>query len=264
AAGGYVPWDANRWVLKYDYASPNADTTTRWAAGGDVPDGAGYPDDYMPFIMQPDGLSHVFNTGSLVDAPMPEHYEPAETPVAVHGLGAGHALHNPAVVYGSSSGGNYWSQYAFPEVSAQDRADFPHIGTTYRFTEHWQGGAMTRNLPWLCELQPDMVCEMSEELAAELGVASGDGVKVWSRRNRPTDNPAQPVLAVAVVTKRFRPFLVKDGTVLKSFHQVGLIWHFGYRGISQGSSANLLTAHVGDANTRIPEFKAFLCKVEKA
>jgi formate dehydrogenase major subunit len=254
AAGGYVPWDDTRWILKYEYTNPAADTTTRWAAGGDVPDGAWYPDDYMPYIMQPDGAGHLFAT-TLLDGPLPEHYEPAESPLANHPFGAAHETHNPVVVYGSSAGANYWAQYGFPEVSAQDRTDFPHVGTTYRFAEHWQGGAMTRNLPWLAELQPDMICEMSEELATSLGVVAGDRVKVTTRRNT-----AQPVFAVAVVTRRFEPFTIMGQVT----HQVGFVWHFGYRGIAQGSSANLLTAHVGDGNTRIPEFKAFLCKVEKA
>ena len=36
------------------------------------------------------------------------------------------------------------------------------------------------------------------------------------------------------------------------------------RGLSTGDSANVLTPHVGDANTMITEFKAFLCNVNKA
>jgi hypothetical protein len=63
----------------------------------------------------------------------------------------------------------------------------------------------------------------------------------------------------ALVTKRIRPFKV-SGTVV---HQVGIIWHFGYCGIACGTSANELTPHVGDANTMIPEYKAFLCDVRK-
>jgi formate dehydrogenase major subunit len=35
-------------------------------------------------------------------------------------------------------------------------------------------------------------------------------------------------------------------------------------GLSVGDSANMLTPHVGDANTMIPEYKAFLCNVSKA
>ena len=39
---------------------------------------------------------------------------------------------------------------------------------------------------------------------------------------------------------------------------------FGNQGLVTGASANILTPHVGDANTNIPEFKAFLCNITKA
>jgi len=63
-----------------------------------------------------------------------------------------------------------------------------------------------------------------------------------------------------LITARFKPFQVSG----KQVHQVGLIWHFGHVGLATGSSANELTPHVGDANTMIPEYKAFLCNIEKA
>ncbi len=62
----------------------------------------------------------------------------------------------------------------------------------------------------------------------------------------------------ALVTERFQPFLVAGRRV----DQVGLPWHWGYAGIVTGDSANDLTASVGDANTMIPENKAFLFNVE--
>jgi len=63
----------------------------------------------------------------------------------------------------------------------------------------------------------------------------------------------------ALVTERFEPFLVDGRTI----DQIGIIWHFGYDGLAQGDSANLLTAHVGDANTMIPEYKAFLVDLNR-
>ena len=65
----------------------------------------------------------------------------------------------------------------------------------------------------------------------------------------------------AIVTKRFKPFLVAGTTV----HQVGLPWHYGWRWPSTGTeeSANLLTPPAGDPNTRIPETKAFMVNVAK-
>ena len=44
---------------------------------------------------------------------------------------------------------------------------FPYVLTTYRLTEHHTAGGMSRWLPWLSELQPEMFCEVSPELAAE-------------------------------------------------------------------------------------------------
>jgi formate dehydrogenase major subunit len=48
---------------------------------------------------------------------------------------------------------------------------------------------------------------------------------------------------------------------------VGMPWHFGWQYPEDGSggeSANLLTPTVGDANTMIPETKAFMVNVRKA
>ncbi len=245
----YEPW-SDKWVIKYDY------TAGGWAPGGDVPDGGWKPEDYMAFIMKEEGASHIWGPGR-VDGPLPEHYEPAETPLAQHPFGTGHCLWNPTVIYDDYKGtGSDFYQYD-NESTFGDRSTYPVVGTTYRLVEHWQAGAMTRNLPWLVELQPDMFCEMSEEFAASFNPAiqNGDTVKVTTARNT-----ANPVTCVALVTKRFKPFDVMGSIV----HQVGLPWHFGYRGLGQGNSANLLTPHIGDPNTRIPEYKAFLCKVEPA
>jgi len=97
-----------------------------------------------------------------------------------------------------------------------------------------------------------MYVEMGEELAAEKGINNGDRVIVSSARG--------DITAVAVVTKRFRPLQVAGKTI----HQIGVIWHFGYSGMATGDSGNILTPHVGDANTAIPEYKTFLCNVRRA
>jgi formate dehydrogenase major subunit len=64
---------------------------------------------------------------------------------------------------------------------------------------------------------------------------------------------------VALVTARLKPLNVAG----KQVEQIGMPWHFGYAGLAKGDSANLLTPAVGCANTGIPEFKAFLCDIEK-
>ena len=111
---------------------------------------------------------------------------------------------------------------------------------------------MTRNLPWNVELMPEMFVELSQQLAAEKGIKNGSRVIVRTARGS--------VEGVAIVTTRFQPFKL-NGLVV---HQIGMPWHWGYIGLSTGDSANMLTPHVGDANNMIPEFKAFLCDLEKA
>ena len=65
----------------------------------------------------------------------------------------------------------------------------------------------------------------------------------------------------AIVTKRINPLKIA-GTVV---HQIGFPWNYGWRWPETGreDSANLLTPSAGDANTRIPETKAFMCNVQK-
>jgi len=228
-----VPWDKEQPVIWWQYQGAE-----KWV--GDVPDGGWPPINVdpagtrWPFIMKPEGHARLFGNG-LADGPLTEHYEPWEAPVenAISGQ-----QNNPAIKVWRPS-----------EQGTPDK--YPIVCSTYRVCEHWQGGQMTRNMPWVVEAQPEPFCEMSEELAAERGIANGDRVIVESARGK--------VEVVAVVTKRFKPFQMNGRKV----HQVGIPWHWGYIGLSTGASANELTPHVGDANTMIPEFKAFLVDVKK-
>ena len=129
---------------------------------------------------------------------------------------------------------------------------FPYVLTTYRLTEHHTSGAMTRVLSHLAELQPELFCEISPELAAERGIAHRDLVTITTARG--------VIHARAMVTRRMRPLRVGEATV----HQVGLPWHWGYRGLVTGDVANDLTAISEDPNSRIMETKALLCSVAPA
>jgi formate dehydrogenase major subunit len=111
---------------------------------------------------------------------------------------------------------------------------------------------MSRWLPWLAELQPELFIEISPELAREKGISNLDRVKISS--------PRATIIAKALVTGRMRPFTV-DGKVV---HQVGMPWHWGYQGISRGDVVNDLAALVMDPNVSMHEGKAFVCNVEKA
>ena len=135
----------------------------------------------------------------------------------------------------------------FDRIGGPD--EFPVIATTYRVSEHWQTGAMSRNMPWLVGLMPDAFCEIGTHLARSKEIENGDRVKIRSARGE--------VEVYALVTERFQPFFVAGRTV----HQIGIPWHWGWAGLASGDSANVLTANVGDPNTMIPEYKVFLCDV---
>jgi formate dehydrogenase major subunit len=129
---------------------------------------------------------------------------------------------------------------------------FPYIVTTYRLTEHYLTGAMSRWSPWLTELQPEFFVEISPELAAEKGIGNTDWIRV--------STPRGSVRGKALVTRRVRPFTIAGRVV----HHVGMPFHWGYQGLVVGDAANELTALVGDPNVSIHEAKAFVCNVEKA
>jgi len=243
------PWDEKNWVIRFEGKVENGKyVSKKWT--GDVPDGGWYPlenpdgskrsDSKYPFIMRKHGHGQIFGPGRA-DGPFPEHYEPLECPVEKNEFSS--QMINPtAVVYSTAS-----------DKHATCDPRFPFVGTTYRVTEHWQTGLMTRPQEWLMELHPNVFVEMSEELAKLRGIANGERVTVSSAR--------ADLECTAIVTKRFKPFKIGYATV----HQVGIPWHFGWRWPSTGTeeSANLLTPPAGDPNTRIPETKAFMVNVTK-
>jgi formate dehydrogenase major subunit len=242
-------WPVNRRIL-YNRASVNKagepfnptrpviswnPSEKKWQ--GDVPDGGAPPIDdekgAYPFIMNPEGVARLYAV-TLKDGPFPEHYEPMESPVKNL---LSKVQNNPFVCpVGDTS---------------CDISKYPCIGTTYRVTEHWQAGAMTRSLPWLVELVPDMFVELSESLASAKGIKHGDRVRVSTERGS--------IEGFALVTGRLKPFII-EGQVIE---QVGMPWHFGYAGMATGDSANVITPEYISPDSSIPEYKAFLCNVEK-
>jgi formate dehydrogenase major subunit len=213
----------------------------RWDGGwkGDVPDHGGNPGAVYPFIMTKEGHGHLFGGWTVAEGPFPWHYEPAESPIPYPSWLGAYRM-NPTVHF-----------YPGSLFATHGDTEFDVFATTYRLTEHYHTGTMTRNTPRLNELQPEPFVEMSEEFAGERGIANGELVRVSSARGS--------IQVKACVTKRFKPFTIEGQTV----HQVGIIWHWGYMGLSKGDSGNILTPYIGDANTRIPESKAFRVKIEK-
>jgi len=224
------PWAPKKPVIQW--------TGDKWI--GDVPDGGWAPGTKYPFIMRAYGHGQIFGPGRA-DGPFPEHYEPLECPVDENPFNG--RLTSPTALA--------WAG----EKKALCDPRFPFVCSTYRVTEHWQTGVMTRHTPWLLETQPQVFCEISEELAKLRGINNGDKVIVESIR--------ASMWAIAIVTSRFKPFKILG----QEIHQVGLPWHYGWEWPKDGSggdSANLLTPSAGDPNTGIPETKAFMVNVRKA
>jgi formate dehydrogenase major subunit len=265
-------WPANRRVL-YNRASADLrgnpwSERKRWVwwdqaqgkwVGYDVPDFAGTkaptapakPDglglDALsgtdPFIMKDDGKGWILVPSGLVDGPFPTHYEPAESPVT--------NLLYPKQQ--TSPVHKVWAKGKdYNKLAAVGDAQFPYVISTYRLTEHYLAGAMSRWLPWLAELQPELFIELGTDLAREKGISNLDWVKISSPRGE--------IRAKALVTDRIGVMNVAG----KRIHHVGMPWHWGWAGLSTGAVVNDLTSWVGDPNVSIHEGKAFVCNVEKA
>ena len=234
----WIWWDGQKWT---GYDVPDF-------AVNKPPDAPAQPDGIgldahsgkNPFIMKPDGVGWLFDPSGLQDGPLPTHYEPVESPVA-----------NQVYKQQASPVFKYWKRED-NQLAAVGDPRYPYVISTYRLTEHYLAGAMSRWNPWLTELQPELFIELSPELAEERGIRNLDWVRI--------STPRGAIKAKALVTRRMRPFNIGG----KLIHHVGMPWHWGYQGIVTGDAVNELTSLVGDPNVSIHEGKAFVCNVEKA
>ena len=192
-----------------------------------------------PYTLHPDGVGWLYVPSGLKDGPLPTHYEPLES-----------LFPNPL-----------YSQDTNPAASTKERPDnpyanspgderFPYVLTTYRLTEHHTAGGMTRTLSHLAELQPELFTEVSPELAEEAGLQHGEWATISTAR--------AIVEARVLVTRRMHPLWI-DG---RRVHQVGLPYHWGYRGNITGDVVNDLLAISEEPNVRIMETKALVCQIE--
>lgn len=258
-------WPANRRIL-YNRASADPEGNpwserkryvwwdageTRWT-GHDVPDfPADRPPGYRPppgargtatlagsdpFIMQPDGRGWLFAPAGLADGPLPTHYEPAES-----------VVENPLYGQQSNPARLEWKRRDNPLHRLGDPR-WPYVLTTYRLTEHHTAGAMSRWLTWLAELQPEMFCEVSPQLAAEVGLENGGWATIETARTA--------IEARVLVTERLPPLRIRGRGGFQTVHQIGLPYHWGSRGRALGDAANELIAFVADPNVQIQESKA--------
>jgi len=194
-----------------------------------------------PFVMMADGKAWLYAPNGLVDGPLPTHYEPNESPFrnALYGQQA-----NPTRGLYQRSDNPY-----NPSGSTPGAEVFPYVFTTYRLTEHHTAGGMSRTLPYLSELQPEMFVEVSPELAAERGLENGGWAHVVTSR--------AAIEARVLVTERMTP-LTAGG---KRVHQVGVPYHWGVNGVVTGDSGNDLLGVAVDPNVSIQESKVSSCDV---
>ncbi len=237
----YVWWDAD----EEQWTGEDVPDFKATKAPDYVPDEDAKAEDALrgdePFIMQSDGRGWLFVPSGLTDGPFPTHYEPHESPFA-------NALYEQ-----QSNPGR--EQFPRPENAYNPTADeagadvFPFVVTSYRLTEHHTAGAMTRTVGRLNELQPEMFCEVSPELAGERSLEHGGWATIVTSR--------AAIEARVIVTERLRPLRVQGRVV----HQVGLPYHWGFRGANKGDSANDLFSIALDPNVHIQEAKAATCDI---
>jgi formate dehydrogenase major subunit len=244
------PWSERKKLVWWDAQSKE------WA-GDDVPD---FPKTTAPahvppkgtsgpaglrgddaFVMQADGKAWLFAPNGILDGPMPTHYEPHESPVRNPLYGQ---QGNPTVkVYGRTDNpSNPTPREGHAEV-------FPFVLTTARLTEHHTAGGMSRQLPYLSELQPELFVEVSPELARLRGLAHNGWAHVVTSR--------AVVQARVVVTDRMAPLRI-DGNVV---HQVWMPYHWGSSGLVTGDVVNDLFGVVAEPNVFIQESKVATCDV---
>jgi formate dehydrogenase major subunit len=245
------PWSERKALVWWD------DEKAMWA-GHDIPDFAASKSPWHrppagakaaealsgvdPFVMQADGKGWLFVPVGLTDGPLPTHYEPQESPFT-------NPLYsqqrNPVRQVLPPRKHNRYH----PSDDSPGADVYPFVTTTYRLTEHHTAGGMSRFVPYLAELQPEMFCEVSPELAALRGLEHGGWATVITARSA--------IEARVVVTERMTPLTVQGRTL----HQVGLPYHWGGNGYARGDSANEL-AHLSlDPNVHIQEVKAFTCDI---
>jgi formate dehydrogenase major subunit len=242
------PWSERKKLIWWDVEkrewtgldTPDFEKTTSPDAKEDLQHGHGVEalGGARPFVLHPDGVGWLHVPSGLKDGPLPTHYEPLES-----------LLGNPLYAQGPNPAAQKKERPDNSYANSPGDARFPYVLTTYRLTEHHTAGGMTRTLSHLAELQPELFTEVSPQLAEEAGLEHGG----WST----ITSPRGIVEARVLVTRRMHSLWV-DG---RRLHQVGLPYHWGYRGRVKGDVVNDLVAISEEPNVRIMESKALVCNI---
>jgi formate dehydrogenase major subunit len=237
----YVWWDtdAGKWtgydVPDFEPTKPPGYRPPKGATGVEALSGID------PFIMQADGKGWLYAPAGVVDGPLPTHYEPQDSPFT-----------NPLYTQQRNPSRLLYphehNRYA-PSGGQPGSEVYPYVVTTYRLTEHFTAGGMSRWTPYLAELQPELFCEISPALAAERGLENGGWATVITPRNA--------IETRVLVTDRVAPLRI-GGQVT---HQIGLPYHWGPNGLVTGDAVNELSPIVLDPNAQIQEDKAFTADI---
>ena len=195
-----------------------------------------------PFIMQADGRGWLYAPAGVAEGPLPTHYEPQDSPMR-------NLLHrqqrNPSRQVYDHENNRY-----HPDPGAPGASVFSIVATTYRLTEHFTAGGMSRWTPYLAELQPEFFVEVSPELAGERGLEHAQWATIVSARG--------VVEARVMVTDRMTPLQVEGRTV----HQIGMPYHWGPNGYARGDSMNELSAMSLDPSSHIQEVKVLTVDIQ--
>lgn len=132
-----------------------------------------------------------------------------------------------------------WLRPAKPPAEPADE-EYPFVLSTGRVLEHWHTGTMTMKAPELRRAQPEAFVEVTPFDAGQLGIKTGDLVRITSRRG-------EVVIKARVVDTP------RAGMVFVPFH-----W------ADESSLINRVTIDAYDPGSKQPEFKVCAVKLAKA
>jgi predicted molibdopterin-dependent oxidoreductase YjgC len=125
----------------------------------------------------------------------------------------------------------------FREPLENPDEEYPFVLNTGRILQHWHGGTLSRRSEGLDWVVPEGEIQINEEDGVELGIETGDMIRVTSRRGEATGK--------AHLTGK-----LPRGMVFMNFHFVEV-------------PTNALTGAAVDPVAKIPEFKVSAVKVER-
>ena len=139
--------------------------------------------------------------------------------------------------FATPDGHAHFNPVAYREPGEVSDAEYPVILTTGRVVSQYLSGTQTRRIGKLVDQYPEPLLEIHPTLAAALGIANGELVRVVTRRGA-AEFPAQVVQTI------------REDTVFVPYH-----WP-GRKSINQLTSGHL------DPVSKIPEFKVSACRLE--